>query len=297
MTNEPVTEWEWRWVGWASWPLTAPVLWLSAATIAIDVASSWLGWPSWYVGRVAMSPALPLAVALAILIGGRNIGFAARDLRAWREFLAVGVVGIAVVLIAYPASVADVQDRLGVVIALMGEAMVYRFAVVILLGAACARVIGREWRNTTTWGFGPVVASLLGAGVVFSLLPGHVAQMKGVMSIVPFASLVMLLGYVGLRSGSLLPSFLAHVAIDLTALAFLASSVSGTVRLGVDLSVLVILVAALMVAGRRLGLRRRVPTVIDLRDDVRPVPSAEAQQFVEAPAPVELQDPWRAHIR
>lgn len=289
MTNEPVTEWEWRWVGWASWPLTAPVLWLSAATIAIDIASSWLGWPSWYVGRVAMSPALPLAALLAILVGGRNIGFSARDLRAWREFLAVGAIGIAIGLITYPAAVADVQDRLGVVIALVGEAFVYRFAVVILIGAACARVIGREWRHTSAWGFGPAVASLVGAGAVFSLLPGHVAQMKGVMSIVPFASLVMLLGYIGLRSGSLLPSFLAHVAIDLTALAFLTGSVSGTVRLAVDLTVLVIAVAALMVAGRRLGLRRRVPAVIDLRDDVQPVPSVKAQHTVEDPAPVELK--------
>lgn len=267
MRNEPASEWEWRWVGWASWPLTTPVLFLSAATIAVDIASSWLAWPSWYVGRVAMSPALPLAALLATLVGLRNIGFSARQLRAWRELLSVGVVGVAVFLVAYPESVASVQDRLGVVIALMGEALVYRFAVVILIGASCARLIGRDWRNTNTWGFGPAVASLIGAGIVFSLLPGHVAQMSDVMSIVPFASLVMLLGYIGLRSGSVVPSFFAHVAIDLTALAFLADSVSGAVRLGVDLTVLAVSVAALMVAGRRLGLRRRVPTVIDLRDD------------------------------
>ena len=75
----------------------------------------------------------------------------------------------------------------------------------------------------------------------------------------------VLLGYVALRSGSILPGFLVHVAIDLAALAFFAGELPAILRVLIDVGALVGVVLGLMVAGRRLGLRRRVPRVIDLR--------------------------------
>jgi hypothetical protein len=63
-----------------------------------------------------------------------------------------------------------------------------------------------------------------------------------------------------------IPGFLVHLAIDLAALAFFAGELSGALRVLVDVGALVGLVLGLMLAGRRLDLRRRVPAVIDLRE-------------------------------
>jgi len=136
---------------------------------------------------------------------------------------------------------------------------------VVLLGAACAGLAGRNWRDTAEWGTGPALGGLVGAGLVFSALPGHVDQMTGATNIVPFLSLAVLLGYVALRSGSLLPGFVVHLTIDLAALSFFAGELPSALRVLIDLGALVGLVLGLMLAGRRLGLRRRVPRVIDLR--------------------------------
>ena len=107
---------------------------------------------------------------------------------------------------------------------------------------------------------------LVGAGLVFSSLPGHVDQMNGAANVLPFLSLAVLLGYTALRSGSIIPGFLVHLTIDLAALAYFAGAMPNTLRVVVDVGALIGLELGLMLAGRRLGLRRRMPRVIDLRD-------------------------------
>ncbi len=259
------TGWAWRWVGWASWPISSAVLWVCAAAVAIDVATSWWGHPDWYLGRVSLSPALPLGALLVALIGPGNLGFSRRSLRVWREFLLLGGPIVLVWCISYPQSVAAWRDVEGIVVAVAGEELVYRLAAVVLIGALCARVAGRNWRDTADWGTGPAVGGLVGAGLVFSALPGHVEQMTGATNVLPFLSLAVLLGYVALRSGSVLPGFLVHLTVDLAALSFFAGELSGTLRVLIDVGALVGLVLGLMLAGRRLDLRRRVPRIIDLR--------------------------------
>jgi hypothetical protein len=263
------TGWAWRWLGWASWPISPAVLWVCAAAVAVDVTTSWLGEPQWYLGRISMSPALPLAVLLIALIGPRNLGWSRASFRAWREFLLLGGPIVLVWCISYPQSVADWRDIDGIIVAVAGEELVYRLAAVVLLGAACARIAGRNWRDTAEWGSGPALGGLVGAGLVFSALPGHVDQMTGAANILPFLSLAVLLGYVALRSGSLLPGFIVHLTIDLAALSFFAGELPSGLRVLIDVGALVGLVLGLMLAGRRLGLRRRVPRVIDLRSSER----------------------------
>jgi hypothetical protein len=258
--------WAWRWTGWASWPISPLVLWVCAVAVAVDVGTSWWGQPSWYLGRVSMSPALPLGVLLVALIGPRHLGWSRRSLAAWREFLLLGGSILLVWCISYPDSVAAWRDIEGIVVAVAGEELVYRLAAVILVGALCARIAGRNWRDTAEWGSGPAIGGLVGAGLVFSALPGHVEQMTGATNVLPFLSLAVLLGYVALRCGSLLPGFLVHLTIDLAALAFFAGELPGSLRVLVDVGALVGVVLGLMLAGRRLGLRRRVPRVIDLRE-------------------------------
>jgi hypothetical protein len=270
------TGWAWRWAGWASWPLSPLVLWVCAFAIVIDVGTSWWGEPEWYLGRVSMSPALPLGALLLVLIGPQHLGFSRRSLRAWREFLLLGGPLALVWCISYPQSVAAWRDVEGVVVAVAGEELVYRVAAVVLIGAACAKVTGRNWRDTAAWGTGPAIGGLVGAGLVFSSLPGHVEQMTGAANLVPFLSLAVLLGYVALRSGSILPGFLVHLVIDLAALAFFAGELPAALRVMIDVGALVGLVLGLMLAGRRLGLRRRTPRVIDLRN---PAPSVTPSAY------------------
>ncbi|HEX9505306.1 MAG TPA: CPBP family glutamic-type intramembrane protease [Acidimicrobiia bacterium] len=263
------TGWNWRWVGWASWPISGAVLWVCGLTVSIDVGSSWWGRPRWFLGQVSISPALVLGVLLVALIGPGRLGFSRRSMRAWREFLLLGGPIVTVWLITYPESVATWRDVEGVVVAVAGEELVYRLAAVVLLGALCARLAGRNWRDTAQWGTGPAIGGLVGAGVVFSLLPGHVEQMTGAANLVPFLSLGVILGYAALRTGTVVPGFLVHLAIDLAALAFFAGELSSALRVLVDVGALVGLVLGLMLAGRRLGLRRHVPAVIDLCEPSR----------------------------
>lgn len=265
--------WAWRWTGWASWPISPMVLWVCAVAVALDVTTSWWGRPEWYLGRVSMSPALPLGVLLVALIGPRHLGFSRRNLSAWREFLLIGVPTLVVWCVSYPQSVAEFRDVEGIVVAVAGEEMIYRLAAVILIGAACARLVGRNWRDTAQWGTGPAIGGLVGAGLVFSSLPGHVDQMTGAANVLPFLSLAVLLGYSALRSGSLIPGFLVHLTIDLAALAYFAGTLPNALRLVVDVGALLALELGLMLAGRRLGLRRRMPRVIDLRDPARVTPA------------------------
>ncbi len=266
--------WAWRWTGWASWPISVAVLWVCAIAVVVDVVTSWWGQPEWYLGRVSMSPALVLAVVLVALIGPRHLGCSRRSLAAWREFLLLGGSVLVVWCISYPQSVAEFRDVEGIVVAVAGEELIYRLAAVILFGALCARIAGRDWRDTAKWGTGPAIGGLVGAGLVFSSLPGHVEQMNSAANVLPFLSLAVLLGYTALRSGSLIPGFLVHLTIDLAALAFFAGALPNSLRLVVDLGALIGLELGLMLAGRRLGMRRRMPRVIDLREpSVAPAPS------------------------
>jgi hypothetical protein len=257
--------WAWRWSGWASWPVSPAILWVAGFAVGIDVASAWLGQPAWYLGRVLVSPALPLALLLVLLVRPRRLGVSRLGVLAWREFLVVTGFGIALAATAYAREVSGWREVEGVALTGVGEEVVYRLGAVLLVGAACARLAGRNWRDTAEWGTGPVVGGLVGGAVVFSLLPGHVGQMTGVGNVLPFASLAVLLGYSAVRTGSLVPAVAAHILLDLVALAFFAGVLDAPVRLAAAGAVLVALALGLMPAGRRLGLRTRTPAVIDLR--------------------------------
>ena len=174
-TDEHATAsgWAWRWIGWASWPISPAVLWVCAAAVVVDVGTSWWGEPEWYLGRVSLSPALPLGVA-----PGRADRsppprlLAPEPARLARVPAARRRRSSLVWCISYPQSVAAWRDVEGIVVAVAGEELVYRLAAVILVGALCARFAGRNWRDTAAWGDGPAIGGLIGAGLVFSVLPG-----------------------------------------------------------------------------------------------------------------------------
>jgi hypothetical protein len=241
-------------------------VWLATIVVVVDVASAWWGAPTWAIGRVVVSPALPFAIVLVAAVGVARVGGDRALLAAWREFLIGAGAALAVASLAWARPLGGSERIVGVLIGATTEEVVYRLAAIVVIGAGCARLLGRDWRDTAKWGGTPIAAALAGAAVLFSVLPGHVEQMTGASSIASFASLALLLGYAVVRTGSLLPGVLAHVALDVLTLAFLAGEIDGSVRAASAATLLTALILGVMVAGRRLGLRRRVPAEIDLRE-------------------------------
>lgn len=265
-TRQLARGWAWRWTAWPSWPVSPLALVLAGTAVVADMLSSWLAVPPWYVGDVLVSPGLVAGVALVLVVGTSRTGCSGPSLRAWRELVMLGAPIVTVWALAYPASVIAFPDMEGVVLAIATEELVYRFAAVLLFGALFARLAGNDWRNLARWGDGPALGAIVASAVLFGVLPGHVEQMTGAANVASFLSVALLLGYAAVRTGSLLPGFLVHLALDLTALAFFAGELPGSLRVVVDAGALVALVLGALLAGRRLGLRRRVPREIDLRD-------------------------------
>jgi membrane protease YdiL (CAAX protease family) len=151
------------------------------------------------------------------------------------------------------------------VLAALGEELVYRLAVLVLVGALCAIVLRRDWRNAENWGTAPGLVALIAAGLVFTFLPGHVGQITDTLHAMPFMSLGIVLGYAVLRTGALLPAAVVHAFLNLATIASVVGNVPTMWRTALAGTALVALVAGTIVAGLRLGMLRRVPVEIDLR--------------------------------
>ena len=263
----PVNDVRWalRWQGWADWSLTVPALLLAAVAVILDVATAWTDVSLGSLGRIAVSPALPLALGFVAILSGARRTPGRGSAHAWREF-GVGVGAVLVIAtLGYAVLLTRPAEAVGLVVAAVGEELVFRLAAVLVVGAVCARLLGRDWRSPRHWGAAPGFVGLGVAAVVFSLLPGHVAQMTTLTRSLSFASLALLLGYTVLRTGAVWPAIVVHALINVMTLAAWQGSGLALVRLAMAAGALGALVAATEVAGRRLGLRTRVPTVIDLR--------------------------------
>ncbi|MET0421351.1 MAG: CPBP family intramembrane glutamic endopeptidase [Acidimicrobiia bacterium] len=256
-TTEPTSVW--RWCRWTRWPLTPALLVLAALTIAVDVYTAWADLSLGTLGDVPISPALPLGLALVALLGLKRVGLDRVNLEAWREFLIIGGAAMCFGLFRFAQHPGGLADGVGLVIGALGEELVYRVAVLMLVGALTARLLGRNWRNSEDWGAVPGTTALFAAGFVFMLLPGHVAQMSDSLHALPFACLGVVLGYAVLRTGALLPATVVHALLNLTTIAALDGAVPVSVRSAIAALALVSLLLATIVAGMRLGILRKVP--------------------------------------
>lgn len=254
----PRTRIVWKWLRWTRLPLTPAMLVVAAITVAVDVGTAWADISLGSLGRVPVSPALPLGILLACMVGLRRLGLDHANIRAWREFLLVSGFVLVFGVWRYSMYVHGSQEAFGLILAALGEELVYRLAVLILVGAGCAKLLGRNWRNAEDWGVVPGVVALLAAGLVFTLLPGHVAQMSDALHALPFACLGVVLGYAVLRTGALFPAAVVHALLNLATIAALAGTISIELRTGLAATALVALVLGTTVAGMRLGILRRV---------------------------------------
>jgi hypothetical protein len=257
--------WSWRWRSWTRWPLSWPIVIVAFVTVVVDVATAWADVPMGYLGRVPTSPALPLGILLAAMVGFRRLGLDAANRRAWREFLLVSGVALLWATFRYAETIGGTREAVGLVLAALGEELVYRLAVLIVVGAAVAKLTGHNWRNAEDWGPVAGVTALIAGGAIFTVLPGHVAQMNSALTALPFASLGVVLGYAVLRTGALFPAVVVHAFLNIATIAVLAGEVSAEMRTALAIAALVALVSGTIVAGVRLGMLRKAPVEIDLR--------------------------------
>jgi len=258
--------WNWRWRSWTRWPLTYPIVALAFLTVVVDVGTAWLDITFGSMGRVPVSPALPLCFLLAYLVGVRRLGLDPANRRAWIEFLVVSSGALVWAAYSYAVNIGGATEAAGLVVAALGEELVYRLAVLIVVGALVAKLTGHNWRNSEDWGPVAGILALVAGGLIFSLLPGHIAQMNSALTALPFASLGVVLGYAVLRTGALLPAVVVHAFLNIATIAVLAGEVSVEMRTALALAALVALVSGTIVAGLRLGMLRRAPATIDLRN-------------------------------
>lgn len=257
----------WHWRSWTRWPLSAPVVLLALVTVIVDVGTAWLDLSLGQLGRVPISPAFPLGVALAFAVGLRRLGLDPANRNAWREFLIVSSVALVYAGYSYSVHIGGTAEAIGLVVAALSEELVYRLAVLLVVGTLVAKLTGHPWRNSEEWGAVAGISALIAGGVIFTLLPGHVAQMSGALTALPFASLGVVLGYAVLRTGALLPAVVVHAFLNIATIAVLAGEVSVEMRTALALSALIALVSGTIVAGLRLGMLRKVPASLDLRQD------------------------------
>lgn len=257
--------WSWRWRSWTRWPLTLPLVLLALVTVIVDIATAWLDVSLGSLGRVPISPALPLGILLALAVGLRRLGLDPANRWAWREFLLVSTIALVWAGYRYSVHIGGTAEAVGLVVAALGEELVYRLAALIVVGALVARLTGHNWRNSEDWGPVAGITALVAGGLIFTLLPGHVGQMNSALTALPFASLGVVLGYAVLRTGALLPAVVVHAFLNIATIAVLAGEVSVEMRTALAVSALVALVSGTIVAGLRLGMLRRAPVALDLR--------------------------------
>lgn len=254
----------WEWTRWTRWPFTPTVIFVAALAVTIDAITAWAGVSLGTLGRVPVSPGLPFGLLLAGMIGLNRLGFDRTNRRAWREFLVIAGGVLVYTVFAYAQNIGGWPEALGLVMGALGEELVYRLAIIVVVGALCAWVLGRDWRNASEWGLAPGLAALLVGSLVFSALPGHIAQMSDALHALPFASLGLVLGYAVLRTGALVPATIVHALLNLVTLAVLQGRMSVASRNALSTAALLALVAGTVVAGLRLGVLRRRPVEVQL---------------------------------
>ena len=251
----------WKWLRWTRWPLNRAIVTVAAATVVFDIVTAWRGVELGHLGFVPISPTLPLEVVLVVLLGWRRLGLDRTNLVAWHEFLGVGTAAMLFGVIQYSRHIGGFAEAMGLVLAALDEEIVYRLAVLILVGAIVAKLSGRNWRNAEDWGAGPGLAAIVASGFVFTVLPGHLAQISDTLHALPFACLGMVLGYAMLRTGALLPAVVVHALLNLATIATFEGDMDPAVRSVLSAALLLSLVLGTIVAGRRLGIFRQVPVV------------------------------------
>ncbi len=243
-----------QWSEWNDWRFPPVAVLLSVIVVATAAGAVWSGVILRPIDGPGFTPALPAAIILATFVGWNQLGLARADLRAWRETLIVigGLLGV--VGVVFVARVGSPAEVLAFGIGSLEEELVFRLAAPLALGGITAWALGRPVGELRAWGNGPCAVAVAASAVVFTCMPGHLAQAAGPLQLVPFLAIAMLLTYIVLRTGALLPGVAVHALLNLATVAYLAGAIPNLVWASVVIVGLGAYALGAERAGRRLGL-------------------------------------------
>lgn len=214
-----------RWSGW--WNLRCPsaIVPLAAAIVAFEALAVWSGQVWHPLGGPGLTPVLPAVVLLAGLVGWRHLGLSERHLWAWWEFaLLIGAL-LALIGIDFLTRVGALRELTSFFVGATEEELVFRFAAPLAAGGIAAWCMGRSPGDLLDWGNTPRGVAVVTAAATFACMPGHLDQVGGAAwRLVPFIAIALLLTYVVLRTGDLLPGMLVHVLLNLATVCYLADA-------------------------------------------------------------------------
>jgi membrane protease YdiL (CAAX protease family) len=248
-----------QWSEWTDWLVPPVAVLLAVLVVATAAAAVWSGVILRPLDGPGFTPALPAAVILATFVGWTQLGLGRTELAAWREtLLVIGGLLVAVGLV-FVARVGSPGEVLAFGIGSLEEELVFRLAAPLALGGLTAWALGRPVGDLRSWGSGPCAVAVVGSAVVFTCMPGHLAQVAGPLQLVPFLSIAMLLTYIVLRTGALLPGVAVHALLNLATVAYLEGAIPNPVWAAVVIVGLGAYALGAERAGRRLGLMTPVP--------------------------------------
>jgi membrane protease YdiL (CAAX protease family) len=245
---------------WNDWRFPPVAVLLSAIVVTTAAIAVWSNVVLRPLDGPGFTPALPAAVILATFVGWNQLGLNRSALAAWREtLLVIGglLVAVAMVFVARVGSPAEV---IAFGIGSLEEELVFRLAAPLALGGVTAWALGRPVGNLRGWGNGPCAVAVVGSAVVFTCMPGHLAQAAGPLQLVPFLSMAMLLTYIVLRTGALLPGIAVHALLNLATVAHLDGAIPYPAWVAIVALGLSAYALGAERAGLRLGLMTPVPS-------------------------------------
>lgn len=232
--------------------------------------------PQFDIGRMTLPfSVIPGAVLLGLL-GRRAFGRPTSPEGALPLWVAsILGMGFGTVLLARAGHLIEAP---AVLVAAVGEEVVYRFAVPSVVAAVLL-----AWKVPVK----PArIAGFAVAAVWFVLLPGHRMQVDGLIEILPFVAFAALSAVVAYRSGSIAATGAVHTVMNMLAILVLGGDVGQSARAVAVGCLLVLLVSAYGLSQSRpatvaagavaaepsLDLTRPLDAdvVIDLRDGVTP---------------------------
>lgn len=178
---------------------------VALVTMVIDTIYMAGGSLGFWIGGLLVSAAVVPGLLLVGLCGTRLLGRSTERRTAIVYWLVAAAV-IAILAVVYLTQ-GDLALWFALVVASTGEELVYRLAIPMVLGGVL-RVVGMRdnWARPMGFAF---------ASIWFVLLPGHIAQMDGLVGPVPFVAYATLAAIIAFRSGSVLALAAAHSVSNL----------------------------------------------------------------------------------
>jgi len=217
--------------------------WLAVASEA--AVATVLGTP-WSLGQILLTP-LVLAAPLGLVVAGRALradgdvalGADLFGRKPWLAAILFAAIGGGVAVLTVGRGRLDVWDLAGLAVAAVFEEALFRVALPVCIHQ-CLRRMGAERAAV------PIAGTV--AAVAFAVMPGHLAQTRSPVELVPFLCLgLLLLGVVWIGRDPWLAAA-THFGVNAWMLAAVCGAVSGQVaRIG---TAAVIIPVGIAVASR-----------------------------------------------